>query len=117
MAFPCKEANVSVGPGTLGSDQLGAGCPTCAVCDCDADDPVLFPRPQAASTHATASARRAGVRSLRKLSPIGGEADRLKVELHLLDEFASLPKKPLFANVPQVAQRELAAVDRGLKIA
>src|SRR5580698_2051829 len=118
MAFPCREARLSVGPGTLGSDQLGAGCPTCAICDCDADDSVLFPpRPHAASTHATASANRAGVRSLRELSPIGGEADRLKVEPHLLDEFASLAEKPLFANVPQVAQRELAAVDCGLKIA
>lgn len=117
MAFPRKEAKLSVGPGRLGSDQFGAVCPTCAVCDCAAEDPVPFPRPHAASPHATASASHVGVRSLRKLSPISGEADRLKVEPHLLDEFAGVAEKPLFAQVSQVAQPQLAAVDRALKIA
>src|SRR5215831_13961301 len=93
----------------LGSVHAGAGCPTCATVAPDADsDPS--PRAQAPSEHARATARAAAL-SIARI------ADRLQVALHLFDEFAHFGKKPLFAQVTEVAQGELPPVDRLLEIA
>lgn len=106
--MPRSDASERRGPGTLASDQLGAGDPTRAVCG-DAESAPC--RPQAAIEHATAIARNAILLSIARI------AYRLHIVLHLLDEFAHFGKKPLLSHKTQIAQRELAPIDGLLEIA
>src|SRR5580700_695372 len=94
----------------LGSDQSGAAFPTCATWD-EAFEPAASPWAHAASGAMKAIARLAIPLSIARI------ADRPKVELHLLDEFAHFAKKPLFAQEAQLAQAQLASVDRLRKVA
>lgn len=76
----------------LGSDQLGAACPTRALSDDEAFESPPFPCPHAVKPVAA-------ITSQAILLSICRIADRLKVKLHLTHEFAHFGKMPLFPHV------------------
>ncbi len=83
---PCNDASERVGPGRLASDQLGAGCPTRAVCD-DAVEPAPLLRSHAATEHAAATARHTIHLSITWITNL------LNVASHLLRRVRSPPQK------------------------